>query len=356
MGKWKPNAYVEDVKQGKFKLTWLDHEAAGTEWGLRCRPTNPRKGLTLDDINAGTYGEIPATGGEHKSMAPRGSWIEPGTPSLGYTLNKKSDVWARNVTTLYEEAKNRQWNAATDIPWNELPELSNDLEHAMCQLCTFLAEVEMVATDFPAKWLYRMNQDFHEVKMFLCTQAMDEARHLEVFRKRALANGGGLLRSSKGAQEALKAILEAQTYTAGSAFMHLLGEGFVLSIFQTGEFLSTNDVEKKIFRMTMQDEARHVAYGTMHVKYALEHDPDCAEEIHAILDRGEDVLAAALLQAELLEPLAVLMAGDVRNIEDGIQGVNLLWEKIVRDYLHRCDTAGLDRRPRCRLPEESPFA
>ena len=28
--------------------------------------------------------------------------------------------------------------------------------------------------------------------MFLATQAMDEARHTDVFRKRALANGGGL--------------------------------------------------------------------------------------------------------------------------------------------------------------------
>ena len=356
MRELKPNKYVEGVKQGKFKLTWLDHEAAGTEWGVRCRPSNARKGLTLDDINVGTYGEIPDIGGDHKSMAPRGSWIEPGTPSLGYTLNKKSEVWADNLTKLYEEAKNRQWNASTDIPWNELPELPSDMEHAMCQLCTFLAEVEMIATDFPAKWLWRMNQDFHEVKMFLCTQAMDEARHLEVFRKRALANGGGLLRSSRGAQEALKAILEAATYTAGSAFMHLLGEGFILSIFQTGEFLATNDVEKKIFRMTMQDEARHVAYGTMHIKYALAQDPDTEGEIHEILDKGEDVLANAILQAELLEPLAVLMAGSVEDIADGVQGVNLLWEKIVRDYLHRCDTAGLDRRSRCRLPEESPFA
>ena len=29
--------------------------------------------------------------------------------------------------------------------------------------------------------------------MFLITQIMDESRHLDVFRKRALANGGGLM-------------------------------------------------------------------------------------------------------------------------------------------------------------------
>ncbi len=355
-GKWKPNKYVDDVKRGKFNLAWMDHEAAGTEWGVRARPKSERKGLTLDDINVGSYGLVPDVGGAHHSMAPRGSWIDPGVPDLGYTLNKKSDVWAENLTKLYEEAKTRQWNASTDIPWNELPELPNDLEHAMCQLCTFLSEVEMIAADFPTKYLAQMNQDFHEAKMFLCTQAMDEARHLEVFRKRALANGGGLLRSSRGAEEALKGILEAATFTAGSAFLHLLGEGFILSIFQTGEFIATNDVEKKIFRMTAQDEARHVAYGTMHIKYALANDPDVGGEIHEILDEGEDMIAGALCQAELLEPLAILMAGGVDDIEDGVQGANILWEKIVRDYLHRCDVAGLDRRSRCRLPEESPFA
>ena len=51
---------------------------------------------------------------------------------------------------------------------------------------------QMIAADLPAKWMWRMNHDFLEAKMFLCTQIMDEARHSEVFRKRALANGGGL--------------------------------------------------------------------------------------------------------------------------------------------------------------------
>ena len=72
----------------------------------------------------------------------------------------------------------------------------------MCQVCTTLTEVEMIAADLPAKWMWRMNHDFIEAKMFLCTQIMDEARHAEVFRKRALANGGGLL-MSRGSSEGI---------------------------------------------------------------------------------------------------------------------------------------------------------
>lgn len=120
--------------------------------------------------------------------------------AVGYVLNDKSDVWSANVSTLYEEAVARQWSATRDIPWNELEELAPEIEHAMCQLCTTLSEIEMIASDLPAKWMWRMNHEFLEAKMFLCTQIMDEARHCEVFRKRALVNEGGLLESRGGTE------------------------------------------------------------------------------------------------------------------------------------------------------------
>jgi PAS domain len=135
--------------------------------------------------------------------------------------------------------------------------------------------------------LWRINQHFHEVKMFLCTQAMDEARHLEVFRKRALANGGGLLRCRADTEMGLAGILLAPTYIQGSFLMHVGGEGLVLDLFRAGEFLAQNKCEKEIYRLCMQDEARHVSYGTMHLKYFLEHTPDreaVEEELHVVAD------------------------------------------------------------------------
>jgi hypothetical protein len=65
--------------------------------------------------------------------------------------------------------------------------------------------------------MWRMNHEFLEAKMFLCTQIMDEARHSEVFRKRALANGGGLLQSRGGTETLLRTIPEAKTYTQARA-------------------------------------------------------------------------------------------------------------------------------------------
>ena len=153
-------------------------------------------------------------------------------------------MWAVNVRELYEEAVARQWSATRDIPWNELHELPDDVEHAMCQLCTSLTEVEMIAADLPAKWMWRMNHDLVEAKMFLCTQIMDEARHAEVFRKRSLATGG-LLKSRAGPASLLRTIIAAKTYIQATALLDLLGEGFILDLFRHGELLAPGPVEKK---------------------------------------------------------------------------------------------------------------
>ena len=120
--------------------------------------------------------------------------------------------------------------------------------------------------------------------MFPYTQVMDEARHTVVFRKRALANGGGLGRASAVVERFLQLILDAQSYDEGSALMHLPGEGIVISLFRAGDAIAPSPVEQQILRLCMQDEARHVAYGTMHLRYRLERDPLMAEDFHAYLD------------------------------------------------------------------------
>lgn len=329
-------------------LDWAWLRGAPSEWGVRPKP-GPR-GLTMQDIAVGSYGEVP----EHarrRSMAGRGSTVDGDVPDMGYILNKKSDVWAENVRELYEEAVARQWSATRDIPWSELPELPSDIEHAICQVMTTLTEIEMIAADLPAKWMWRMNHDFLEAKMFLCTQIMDEARHTEVFRKRALANGGGLLYSRSSGEGLLRTILEAKTYTQATALLHLLGEGFILDVFRMGELIAPSPVEKKIFRKAMQDEARHVAYGTMHLRYAVEKDPDVAEEIHAALDHGEVVLTEFGTNADFGSALAYLLGGGEEHIETkGFPLQQEMQRHQFTSYLARCERAGISRLERTKLP------
>jgi hypothetical protein len=347
----------ERMKKGSYSLHWMNTDKAS--WGKRAKPSS--RGLTYTDINhVPGYGVIPQTA-TWLNFAARGSVRDEYASEMpnvdAYTLVNRDESWADNVVTLYEEAKARQWNATRDIPWSELERLPEDLEKATCQLCTFLTEVEFVAGDFPAKWLYRIPQDFLEVKSFLVTQLMDEARHQEVFRKRAIA-GGGLLHASPGFEWALKAIIDAPTHTMGTFLLNLLGEGLVLSIFRSGEMIAKTHVDKEIFRRCLQDEARHVSYGVLELKNYLDHAPDreaAVEEMHRFADVGEQVILTSFTEAALVEPVAILLGGGLDKIDQGMEGQGRLWKMSVEEYLQRCDRAGFSRRERCTIPLESPW-
>jgi hypothetical protein len=348
---------IDRLERGSRSLHWTD--TSRSNWGTRVKPSS--RGLTYNDINRPkVYGTVPDRA-DHRDLTPRGAvrdQYRDRTPVIeGYTLLDKYELWADNVSTLYEEAKSRQWNSTTDIAWDELEPVSEDLEKAACQFATFLTEVEFVAGDFPARWIHKIPQDFFEVKNFLCTQLVDEARHMEVFRKRALAGGGGLLHVSPTFEWAMKAILEAPTHTTGTYLLNVLGEGFVLSCFRAGEFLARTTVDREIFRRCLQDEARHVAYGTLELKSYLEHHPDpvaAEERMHRFADVGELVLLSGMTDPCLLEPVAVLMAGSLDDIDEGFEGIAFLWTTVREEYLQRCDRAGFNRRDRCKIPESLP--
>lgn len=352
------NRNVESIKKGQFSLHWLDTN--GAHWGKRAKPSS--RGLTYTDINRiRGYGDVPPVA-TWRNFAPRGAVREPYRelmPTiLDYSVFDRGELWADNVITLYEEAKARQWNATRDIPWGELEALPDDLEKATCQLCTVLTEVEFVAGDFPAKWLHHIPQDFLEVKSFLATQLMDEARHQEVFRKRAIA-GGGLLHVSPGFEWALKAILEAPTHTMGTFLLNVLGEGLVLSVFRSGEMIAKTQVDKEIFRRCLQDEARHVSYGVLELKSYLESHPrraEAIEEMHRFCDVGEQVILTAFTEPGLIEPIAVLLGGSLKKIDEGMDGLKHLWHMFIEEYLQRCECAGFDRSARCTIPRHLPWA
>ena len=346
--KLQPSVYLEKLFQtGTPDLGWMNEHG---EWGMHAKPGT--LGLRLKDIEIGSYGVIPDHGSDHRSMAARGSVIPPDLPSLGFTVNEKAECWTDNAMELYEEAVARQWSSARDIPRSELKPLPDDLEHAMCQLCTFLTEVEFIAADAPTRWMSQINQDFLEVKLFLATQAMDEARHTDVFRKRALANGGGLGKASALSQLSLKRIFDSPSFSAQTARLHLLGEGFVLTMFRQGEFIAPSRVDSEIFRRCMQDESRHVGYGTMHLRAQLKARPDLANEIHEQLDDAESILLQLFSVPESVEPMAILLGGGLQHFDRGMEMQAGLWRRIVNEYLQRCDSAGLDRRPRCLLPTD----
>jgi hypothetical protein len=333
---------TEEPEVPPMDLSWLNLDQT---YGVQAKPG--RRGLTLDEVNIGVYGDAP----EHaanQSFAMRGSVRRLEAPRLGLKYSEKADVWSNNCALLYEEAVQRQWSSATDIPWSTIEPLPDELERAMCQLCTFLTEVEFIAGDVPGQWLPRISPDHYEVGLVLMAQIMDEARHTDVFRKRALANGGGLLEQGQGT--GLRNLLEADDFTMMSVMMHVQAEGGVQSLFRMGEMVALNEAEKRIYRLCAQDESRHLAFGVMHLKYVLESQPERREEIHSYLDKVEELSTVTGTNSPQFSEALVVLFGkgtDAKSIDEGRAKQLLFLKKQLNEYMHRLEVAGLgDRRER----------
>ena len=113
-------------------------------------------------------------------------------------------------------------------------------------------------------------------------------------------------------------------------------------MFRAGEFLARTHVDREIFRRCLQDEARHVAYGTIELKNYLENhpDPDQAMAVmHRYADIAEVLVSTSILQPVVLEPLAVLMGGGLDEIDSGMDGVASC-DVVKEEYLQRWRPGG----------------
>jgi len=322
---------------GQLELDWMKRVGEPAAY----RPSQAARGLTLDDINQGGYApdKLPEVIRHNFSMAPRGALLPPGLPSLGYRVNRKSDVWADVAPRLFEEAKSRRWAPARDVPWNALVPLPHDERHelALRQLATGLISIGLVATDVAASWEWRMNQEFHEIKYLLCAQMFDAARISEAFRKRALFGGGSLGVDSRPLGELLKSIFLSDTYPEASAAMNLTLFSVVQALGRHWAATASNPADTYLGTQLAQDATRFVSYGVDHVRSHLRARPQQAETLGEHLDLVENALVGVLGAPETIEPL-VLVSG-------GFAPVAGFYARTLDQYFRRCAAAGLgDRR------------
>lgn len=314
------------------------------DWGI----TLPRRDggrIDLRDWFQGRAGQVPDQAPTYYGFVPRGAVAEPGMPAYPFTLNAKADVWADNLAGLYEQAKAQQWNASVDIPWDRLEPLADDMERAVCQIMTFLAENEYLALYIPAKFLPRINAQFVEPVLFLATIINDEARHIEVFTKRALANGGGLQYSAAMTEWSLQSLLLQEDYFRSSFLLHVLGEGTFLDLLAYIEKHAPDPVTAEVVRRSRQDEGRHVAYGIAHVRQHLRHDPTRADELVASAEERSAILQATTgVNPPVLEALTILGGGGSSpgQRRRGTQAVRELHQSMQEYRMRRMQQVGLD--------------
>ncbi|MGO4886571.1 sulfurtransferase TusA family protein [Anaerobacillus sp. MEB173] len=316
------------------------------DWGIRL-PLRKGDKIDIRDWFEGRLGNILDHAPSYIGFVPRGAVAEPGIPDFNFKLNAKDEVWAENVTDLYEQAKENQWNATTDIPWNELPEISEDLEWAVCQIMTFLAENEYSALYIPAKFMAQINPHYIEVMMYLSTLVQDESRHIEAFIKRAVANGGGLQYSSSLTERSLHSLFIQDNYFQSSFLLHVLGEGTFLDLLTYIEEHAPDPVTRKIVHLAKIDEGRHVSYGIGHVRHILEKNPKMVQSlIDAAEERNKYLSGSGTNENSFLMEALAILAGGGRSPEQlkiGFKKVERLQEIMYEHRVQRMLQIGLDR-------------
>jgi hypothetical protein len=190
---------------------------------------------------------------------------------------------------LYERGKSAQWNGATDLDWSTDVDLEQQLfdhdpviveepwykkmtprqqnqliiEANSQTLCQFLhgEQGALIATSQLVSTVHDM-----DAKYYAATQVMDEARHVEVFDRYVREKLRTTYPITENLFGLLKAITEDSRWDIKFLGMQLLVEGLALAAFMNTSNRCHEPLLKKLLRMVMQDEARHVAYGVLSLR------------------------------------------------------------------------------------------
>jgi TusA-related sulfurtransferase len=277
-------------------------------------------------------------------FAARGALIETGGPAFHYALQRKEQVWAENVQKLYAQAVAAQWNPQTAINWEEpfAPgDEDEEMERAVVQVMTYLIENENAALQVPARFIAQIHPHFREVLQLLAVQIADEARHVEVFTRRATLRGEELGLSTVSGRQSLKTLLDEPDFALASFLLSVLGEGTFLNLLWFLERHAPDPLTRQIARMVAQDEARHVAFGVGHLQYQLATDPALRERLAMAITRRHEALSqTAGLNEEVFDALILLAAGSWRP-EDIAAGYARA--QTLKDEMHAGRKARLEK-------------
>jgi len=243
-------------------------------------------------------------------LAARGALVEAGAPELDLPLADKDELWADEAARLYAQAAAAQWDPATAIAWDAPVTHPEEVEDAIVQIMTYLIENETAALLVPARFLGRVHPHFREVMQLLAIQGADEARHIEVFTRRARLRRDVLGLSTAGGQASLATLFDEPVFAIASFLLSVLGEGSFLALLWFIHEHAPDACTRDVARLAAQDEARHVAFGLAHLQRHVAHDPAVRDQLAAAIEHRHNALAhTAGLNAEVFDALILLAAG-----------------------------------------------
>jgi hypothetical protein len=340
-----PDAFAQEAgaQFGQFQQQTTDPRQLSLQWGTRAKPSHPQGGLTIDDLNIGIYAHIPDHV-EARNRIPRGAIPLRGVTDIGgYSVCDAHRLWSDHAGELYEEAIQRRWTTATDLPWETGHDLPEDVELAVCQVATELATHAQVEMETISRWFRELNPTYHEVKLHLSCNVFEAARLFDGYRKRAMLNGGGMMLESPGWVNRI--ILECISgWTETSVLLFILRGSFTQTILRYLSVHGPSELDRELALRCLADKTRHIQYGMDHLRFSFSKVPERARAYSVGLAAAEAQVARDERDHVLWEALAIIFGGGVRRIDEGMEIVARLRRDWVNAYVERLEWAGVPRR------------
>jgi hypothetical protein len=225
------------------------------------------------------------------------NWKFDGATEIQF--NWEYDDGSSDLLNLYEKGKQQQWDTSTRIDWTQELDPENPMGMADESIPIYGSDIWNKMTEKERNWL-RFNLQCHSIcqfmhgeqgaliatakivntvpdmnaKFYAATQVMDEARHVESYKRLIHEK----FKAAYPITESLKNLLE-QTLTDRRWDMTYLGmqvliEGLALAAFQRIRDQAKNNLAASVNAYVMQDEARHVTFGRMALREYYPHLSD----------------------------------------------------------------------------------
>jgi hypothetical protein len=278
-------------------------------------------------------------------LAARGASVEAGSPSFDFPLADRDIVWTDDAARLYAQAAAAQWDPETAIDWRAPIEHPDEVEDAIVTVFTYLVENETAALLVPARFLAQIHPHFREILQVLAIQIADEARHIEVFVRRASLRRPQLGLSTHGGQASLKTLIDEPDFALAAFLLSVLGEGTFVELLRFLAQVGPDPVTRTVARLAAQDEARHVAFGMAHLERHASLDPGLRPRLVAAVHRRHGALQhTAGLNEEVFDALVLLAAGSwaPERLAAGWDAVQGLMERMDKTRRARMERLGFE--------------
>jgi len=191
---------------------------------------------------------------------------------------------------LYQKGKDMQWDALSRINWSdeldpenpmEMPdelsgiyytpvwaklsaaEKANARRHFQAWSISQFMQGEQAALICAAKIVQQVPD--LDAKFYASTQVMDEARHVEVYKK-LLEKFGVAYPMTQPLQTLIDQALRDSRWDMTYLAMQVVIEGLALAAFSSIRDIARNSLAQQVNAYVMQDESRHVAFGRLTLK------------------------------------------------------------------------------------------